>query len=890
MKPGSQHLAGTRRNLVIWAALAAIEALAGLIYFILLPADPKNVVLLGYSLPRLGLMSGFLLLFLALGGLCAGFYYCETWVAGFQRSVRQEKGYRFLWAAAIFLIAGWVLFFLPFYRFGVLAGYADRLRPLFLWLLLVSFQSTLLLWLERRDLSSRVSSSWIGIVRSGDAALVVLGLSLLAWLFIALSKVGLVPDKVHWNDLGVPLLGLQVLTALALGVSLGWMVDWLRGKIAGTGTSENFEKWFEAAVCLAVWACAALIWSQSPTQRNFFAPGPYPPNYAFYPFSDSVTYDLSAQLARIGLLYSGGAHVDKPLYSLLLLIVNFLSGSNYNLLLAWQAALLAALPMTLYGIGKALHSRAAGFAVAALMIIKEINAYNMVTIQVSHSKLILSEVPTALLLALFTFFLIRWFEGRGRNIGYAAFAGGTLGLSTLLRHNPWFLLPWVGLAVLLVYWRRWRKMLLAGGLFISVFFLGIAPWAVRTIQTTGSPLYFFGALKGVVWDQRYEPALQPSATPVSVSTPSLTPEGLTSQPDSVGAAPIPTPASLADGDEGSGFQKRVAGVFQFVSAHFFHNLIASVFILPTQFTLDDLQHIVSAPGSPYPVSAWDGRLGFENIAALLVNLMVVSVGVSAAWKRWRFTGLLPLLVFLGYNLASALARTSGGRYIVPADWALVLYYALGWVQVLGLFWKGAGGKASWDGSAPQTFGGQHLWRRVAGLAGGVILLVGLALPISERLIPLRYPPDIDQQWLSRLKEDDEAESLGLSRAELEQFLKDDGAVLLAGETLYPRFYQMDEGEPDQYSYLRPVAFPRLTFTVIGPRGGNALLPQASSPSTFPHGGDVMVLGCRGEYVDVVAVIGMGDGAGGGWVYRRNPPAPLECPLRQPVCDDNRNCR
>ncbi|NPV75028.1 MAG: hypothetical protein HPY59_01505 [Anaerolineae bacterium] len=885
MEPGSQSIAGTRRNLILWAALAALEALAGLVYLVLIPADPKNVVFLGYSLPRLGLMAGFLLLFLALVGLCAGFCRNEGWVNVFRQGVQQEKGDRFLWIAALLLIAGWVLVFLPLYRFGGWAGYAERLRPLFLWMLLVGIQSVFFLYLERSNFPRRV---WLGqIIRSGGAALVVWGLSLLAWFLIALTGVGLVPDKVHWNDHGVPLLGLQTLAALALGVGLGRLVDWLRMKISGAGVLKNSGAWFEAAIWLAVWGCAALIWSQSPIQRNFFAPGPYPPNYEFYPFSDSVTYDLSAQLARIGLLYSGGAHVDKPLYSLLLLAVNFLSGNRYDLLLAWQAALLAALPMILYGIGKTLHSRAAGFAAAALLIFKEINAYHTVTIQVSHSKLILSEVPTALLLALFTFFMIRWFEGRGQKIGFAALAGGTLGLSTLLRHNPWFLLPWVGLAVLLVYRRCWRKMLLAGGLFLIVFLLGIVPWAVRTIQTTGSPLYFFAALKGVVWEQRYEPALQPSATPAFSPTPTLIPAH---QPDSLDSMSLLASTAQVGGDESAGSQKSTVGIIQFVSAHFFHNLIASTFILPAQLTLDDLQHVVSGPDSLYPVSAWDGRLGLENIAALLFNLALVSLGVGAAWKRWRFSGLLPLLIFLGYNLASALARTSGGRYIVPVDWALVLYYALGWMMGLGLLWKGAGGKFPWGEVPSSTSDGQHSWRQVAALAGGVFLLIGLALPVSERLIPLRYSPDAPQQWLSRLEEEEVLQSLGVSQAELERFLQDDRAVLLAGKALYPRFYQIEEGEPDQYSYLRPMKFPRLTFTVIGPRGGIVLLPLESSPPVFQHGSDVLVLGCQGEYVDAAAVIGMGERTDSGWAYRRFPQAPLECPLRQPVCDDNRVCR
>ncbi|MCC6146723.1 MAG: hypothetical protein IT308_04075 [Anaerolineaceae bacterium] len=880
MKPSPKIQKSTRRGLMIWAVLASAEALGVLIYMALLPADPKNVVFLGYSLPRLGLMAAFFLLSLTLGGF-AVFTHCSVkpavWI---NPTVSHERKFYFLLAVTLLITAaGWVLLFLPLYRFGGWAGYAARLKPLFLWVLLFGAQTLVLLAAARdaRPLCTVLKSTF----RPDRAALGVLLLALLTWAFIALTGIGLRPDTVHWNDNGVPLLGLQVAAALALGIGLGWSAGRLETLLVKKDSSARGRKFFEIGIILAVWACAAFIWSQTPMQRNFFAPGPYPPTYEFYPFSDSVTYDSSAQLARIGLLYSGGAPVDKPLYSLFLLIVNFLSGNRYSLLLAWQAALLAALPAVLYQIGKTLHSRAAGFAAAALVVFKEINAYSILTIQVSHSKLILSEVPTALMLALFTLFMIRWLEDKGKKAGYAAFAGGTLGLSTLLRHNPWFLLPLVALVAVWVYRRKARKLLLAGGLFTIVFLLGIAPWAFRAVQTTGNPLYFFAALKGVVWEQRYEPALQATASPTSPAPPASPLESPT---------PPPLAAPTADETQPAGVGKAVSGMLQFVSAHFFHNLIASAFILPTQFILDDLQHTVSSAGSLYPVFGWDGHLNFGNVVALFASLATAALGIGAAWKRRWFAGLLPLLIFLGYSLASALARTSGGRYIVPVDWALILYYALGGVHLLKRLRQTVGQKPPKENNLSPASGQGHAWQRTAALAGGIFLLVGLALPVSERLISPRYPLDIALHWLSQLEEEGSLESSGLSSAQIEQFLQDENTIMLAGRALYPRFYSINEGEPDQYSPLRAMPFPRLTFTVIGPRSGVALLPLDQSPAVFPHGGDVLVIGCSGEYVDAAAAIWMGDQPGEVRIYRRAPQSPLECPLRQPVCDNNRNCQ
>lgn len=865
-KPSPERKTVTGLRLVVWAGLAALEALAALIYLLLLPADPKNVIFMGYSLPRLGLVAGFLALAGLFAWLGAAAWRNPKVTTHFLQALKREELYRCTVILFLLLpVVDYILALLPAYRFGMLAGYAERLRPLFLWSLLVTLQSLILLLLEGRALyPGRFFAVDKKIIRVAGCILLLM---LVVWAWVALSGMGLRPDKLHWNDLGVPLLALQVLAALAGGIMSGWLVDKAAAWVAGSRKNTKAVIFLEITVCLALWGLVAWIWSQTPAERNFFAPGPYPPNEEFYPFSDSVTYDISAQTARIGMLYSGGHHVDKPLYSLLLLIVSSLSGDHFSRQLTGQVIFLAGFPVILYLMGKRLHSRAAGFTVAALAVFKEINAYSLVTLQVSHSKLILSEIPTALLLVLFTYFMIRWLENGGGKAGYAAAAGGVLGLSTLLRHNAWFLLPVVGLAGLLVYRKHWRRLALSGLLFSMVFLLGVTPWAWRTAQTIGTPFYFLGAVQGVVWKQRYQPALEkltPTPAPINETLPDQ------------GAAAAP-PA----GDQG------VAG---FVSAHFFHNLVASAFVLPAHVMFDDLQHVVGGTDSIFSSSSWDGHLELDEGIVLFAGLALAAVGIALSWRRLRWAGLMPLATFLGYHLASALARTSGGRYIVPADWGLYFYYALGLVQVV--CWVGVGrfGCPPAQEEVAQPEKDCPINWRMALPAGILVLLVGLALPVSERLFPVRYPVLTDEEILAKFEAAGGIEQMGYSHADLERFLENDQAAFLYGKALYPRFYAMDQGEPDPWSFQRSMEFPRLTFTVIGPRGGGALLPLPTSPVFFPHGTDVFVIGCQGKYLDAIAVLVTGSQPNQEEVYRRSPPAPLQCPLRQPVCDDNRNCR
>jgi hypothetical protein len=62
--------------------------------------------------------------------------------------------------------------------------------------------------------------------------------------------------------------------------------------------------------------------------------------------------------------------------------------------------------------------------------------------------------------------------------------------------------------------------------------------------------------------------------------------------------------------------------------------------------------------------------------------------IAVAWRREKFTGLLPLAVVAAYLLMHALVRNSGGRYILPVDWASVVYYAMGITHLT--LWAAAG--------------------------------------------------------------------------------------------------------------------------------------------------------------------------------------------------------
>jgi len=134
----------------------------------------------------------------------------------------------------------------------------------------------------------------------------------------------------------------------------------------------------------------------------------------------------------------------------------------------------------------------------------------------------------------------------------------------------------------------------------------------------------------------------------------------------------------------------------------------------------------------------------------------------------------------------------------------------------------------------------------------------------------------------------------VSVTELIEFASLPNVILTRGKALYPRYYYMNKGEPSKKGVYRIMAFPRLAFTLIGPDGTFAsVLPAAgieSYPSDFPQAAETILLGCNsGEDTSALAVI-VDDGSAEPVVDLRTPPAvALQCPLPDPVCQNDQNC-
>jgi hypothetical protein len=338
---------------------------------------------------------------------------------------------------------------------------------------------------------------------------------------------------------------------------------------------------------------------------------------------------------------------------------------------------------------------------------------------------------------------------------------------------------------------------------------------------------------------------------------------------------------------------------RFLAGHFLHNEVATLLVLPADFPLanflTEYTNGVVLKRDPNALavwerccslrayvknsgywSDWDGELPTQSGLPLLASLVLIAAGIGTAWGRGRGAGLLPLAVNAAYSLSNALVRNSGWRFNLPVDWVGYLYYGIGLVQVClwGLAFfrnreipqdSGASKVEIERSRAPAT-----LWRQAV-LVGTLFFAISAAIPLAEFAVPKRFDNVDIWSLLANLQEKGEVAPLGI-----DSFLSQDGAEVLIGRGLYPRYHLAGQGEPGSgWPSYTPRDYSRLGFYLIGPERRQVILRVPAAPAYFPNASDVLVLGCsEGDYLDAYLVVVLGPSP---VTLVRSPVEKLTCP-------------
>ena len=733
-------------------------------------------------------------------------------------------------------------------------------------------------------------------------SILILALGLfLYWNWLSVTVIPSAARIEGWNTMGVPILEQQVLAAWLLGMGVMLLIHLTNVRRSVSSRAAPIKRGrIDLGISLVIWLGAVLIWQSIPVQPNWFLTGAVYPNNEPYPASDARIYDRTAQSALVGSGYrfSEDINIRRPLHAMYLTLLHLAAGQDYARLVFFQIVVLALFPVTLFWIAKNLHNRVSGVIAATLVIFREANAISLsAVLTTANAKLLLVDLPTAALLALFFYLAILWLKRDPHNLLWALVSGQALGLAILIRPETIILgaAPALVLFMVVRRERNYLKLLRQLALFTFGVLLVLSPWVWRNWRLTGmiylnDPHFRFGIIR-----QRFAPesrltlpnAIEEGALPnpahsggqlaytgimPGLAADSAPQRSKLADPPAVAlqATPTPGPHPKTPEEIEQAARERLLHelgnplrLLQVNSAHYLNSQFQSLLIFPSTFRgVDSMISFLghrnlsrlwsewfSADSYIRRLSywhKWQGEFDFQSLLPLILTVVLIAAGIQTAWNRGGWTGLLLLLGATIYFLGNAVFRNSGGRYILAVDWIYIVYYsiglahlscaAIGYLRRVELYTHFPDEEAETRGVSHKAAG---FWIPAALAAS--FLLVSIAIPLVERSFPQRYTVLRKAQMLETLLTS--ADVSTADRQMLQAFL-DQGAVTVGGRVLYPQYYPPNVGSLGKTDApIKPMPYSRLVFTINGERNLGLTLPVDSRSAPIPNASDGLAFLC-----------------------------------------------
>jgi hypothetical protein len=815
------------RTKISWPFLFTLWAFQGLIFlwrFVTLPSDTSEGIFLGFSAFRL---AGILLL---LAWTFATSYLAFTSKQKPALKAKLDSIYP-SWTGDALLVVSLLVILLSQGTLAILwglsqhgkifsyAAYAVRLSPLLNLGTITGLELIAAIILNRWESYQSMKEGGKGLLKKAVVIWIVLGA--LA-VFIAVTGLGIVPDKTgEWGLPGVPLLEWQVVLA-CIACVLIFLLE--------TRTKATENKHLDIWISVALWGGILLLWLSHPVVPSFSALPPRAPNYDVYPFSDTQVYDEFAQSLLIGNGLKGNEIPPRPLYIVFLAFLHLIVGQDYNNVIAAQSVFLALFPVALYWVGKELHSRPVGVAIALLAGLRDYtsNMASPFSNALSYSKLYLSEVPVALLLAAFTYLAIRW--ARTNHPNYLAFlAGGALGIGILIRTQAVVALP----VILFIAWlaepKKFYSILRGGALMVLAIVLLASPWLIRNWVNTGQIIFDSPFTQTINLAQRY------------------------SRMNGIEAD-----AGRKPGETNIQYNDRLISIFKdavsknpteavrVVINRFLDNCVDNILLLPVRNDLESPNELWQPTRAFW--EQWAGQPKPSQTILLAFYIALFGLGLAAAWKRIGLLGLAPLFINLVYNLWTSIALLAGQRFLVAMDWTIYMYYTIGLftlvIAFLSLMETTRASLWTWVRSSlsnisqASAVSSSRPWTHFL-IAGVFFLFIGVSVPLSEKVFPKKYPPLTQDQLFKEFTSSTAFEQSGIDSACLVKVIADNNLTASRGRALSPRYYESGKGEEtDKFGY-KPSKQPRLLFYMTGDYYGVILLEHNQPVDFIPHASDVI---------------------------------------------------
>lgn len=836
----------------------SLEGIFVLVAILRQPSEPTDAVLLGLTPERL-------LLFIISLGVALVFFGMgiASWVvpsvsdkiqvyldSQIDSPRRLKLGVALIFVA---LVAG-----IEVYQFALVVddyvylAYLDRTRPILLWGILILAQSLVALFFYYQG------SDWLVHLRKGGFFGIALVFAVLVsiWLWATQGGYGFsqrASTSGIFHSPGTPLLGAQVI--LALGLVLIYYVVWRSLNLYFP--DSRFSRFFQSGFFLGLllFLITFSLWNAVPLEANWFAEYPRAPNYEFYPNSDAIYYDKFAHRLLIGEGF-GAPLMRRPVYVFFLAISHLIGGMGYEETIWLSVLVLSAIPVGVYGLTTALHTRYSGLLAGILIMLRERNALILGdSITVAHAKVFMSDLPAMLGVVLFLCAVVHWLKEPNKRMVYALLAGGVIGFFMLIRSELGVMVPFVGLGGLfllrrhLIHWVKGFSFILLG------MFLVLSPWIWRNWQTLGTPFLdvpgdHIDFIEFSHQDVGGEVAAVPRESKVRQRL--MNPEYVA--------------GTHLDRSNSSGFVDSMVN-------HFVNGAVQSVIYLPMaprltlsfadldqDPTFKEYMRSCCSPEFyirqlPYWWSDWDGRLASESVLSSILVLFFIAIGLVAVRRRHAAIFLLPILAWAAHLLIYALIRRSGGRFILEVDWIMLMFYGIGLIEFMSYFFGKMSGEEDVGVKKTYELLAETKSIRLGKTYGLMVLglfVLGASLPLVERVFPQKY----DSHWLaSRLEILSGSEELGsfMGMCDLEEESLAVGDTLLFGRALYPRFFLAGDGMAGDNGKLK-LDYSRIEFYLMGQNYLWVAMPNTGGQDRFPHGSDVVVGRCSDQTIAAIFVL------------------------------------
>jgi hypothetical protein len=646
-------------------------------------------------------------------------------------------------------------------------------------------------------------------------------LVLLSVTALYISKTGMGIDPIYKGDWArglpaVPLLEWQILLACIFCV--GMVIAESNQRILNI---PRLDLW----MALAVWVAAVAFWLGQPIVPNAAALEPREPNFEVYPFSDAQTYDEFSQSILVGNGFEGKIP-PRPLYLVFLAFQHLLVGQGYGNVIALQTMIFALFPVLLYFFGREFFGRPIGISIALLAILRDYtsNLVSPFTGNLSYSKLYLSEIPTAMLLILFLLVGMRWIKS-GFPVFLGFLLGGILGVSMLIRAQGVVAFPILLLLAFISQPKKLVSIIKGAAPALVVIVMVISPWLWRNWRLTGELVFDNPISQMANLALRYN---RLNGEDVNIMP-------LPGETDSEYNARLSELANHA-------ISSNPWGIVTGIANSFLNHGVNNVLVFPLRNELGNPGEFWT-PTDPF-WERWEGRPTFSQGLLLVFYVSLFGLGLSTAWQRNGWLGLLPLGVNLVYNLSTSVALISGQRFMLTMDWSVYLYYMIGLFTLLSVFLfvleSGQSMILKWYEAGTPAFI-QPVDRKKWGqyvFFGILFFGIGASLPLSEMVFPKAYPPVSQSEILSKLDSSPALKQSGIDAACFQKLVVENQLNNIQGRAMYPRYYEANDGETftDSAGY-KAVDEGRLVFQLIGRTDQRVVFPMSEPPDFFPNASD-----------------------------------------------------